>query len=97
MSDKTRRVTSVQEKNFPPTSIISKTHTHTQKKKNREKETTGCVYLPSMAKSSEKSTENIKDTKNGRKEGHSKLLLKLQAWNSLRNSIQSNVGQLLSC
>ena len=72
------------------------THTHT-KKKNREKETTGCVYLPSMAKSSEKSTENIKDTKNGRKEGHSKLLLKLQAWNSLRNSIQSNVGQLLSC
>ena len=44
--------------------------------------------MPSTAKSSEKSTENIRqqNTKNGRKEGHSKLLLKLQAWNSLRNS-----------
>lgn len=88
MSDKTRRVTSVQEKSSPPTFIIS------QKGKGKKKKNQGkgkhwiCVYLPSTAKSSEKSTENIRqqDTKNGRKEGHSKLLLKLQTWNSLRNS-----------
>ena len=83
MSDKTRRVTSVQEKSFPPTS---------KKKKKKKQKGKGkhwiCVYLPSTAKSSEKSTENIRqqNTKNGKKEGHSKLLLKLQAWNSLRNS-----------
>jgi len=67
MSDKTRRVTSVQEKSFPPTFIIS------QKGKGKKKKNQGkgkhwiCVYLPSTAKSSEKSTENIRqqDTKNG--------------------------------
>ena len=82
MSDKTRRVTSVQEKSFPPTSKKKK------KKNNRGKESTGFVSTCHLQQKALRNQENIRqqDTKNGRKEGHSKLLLKLQAWNSLRNS-----------
>lgn len=87
MSDEARRVTSVQEKSFPPQPPLSAKKEKREKKQGRGNHWI-CVYLPSKAKSSEKSTETIRqqDAKNQRKEGHSKLLLKLQACNSLRNS-----------
>ena len=62
MSDKTRRVTSVQEKSFPPTS-------KKKKKNNRGKESTGFVSTCHLQQKALRNQQRISDSRTPRMGG----------------------------
>lgn len=68
MSDKTRRVTSVQEKSFPPTFIISQKGKG-KKKKTRGKESTGFVSTCHLQQKALRNQQRILDSRTPRMGG----------------------------